>query len=72
MEIAVSLTANITKEGFRCMEVWLIKKLLNILHLILEFLQTLEESTNKTYHCALKSQYFLEILRKILGYGDVL
>lgn len=53
------------------MEIWLIKKLLHILHLILELQYTLEDSTNKTYHCALKSQYFLEMLRKILGYGDV-
>lgn len=45
---------NKIKEGFRHMEFWLIRKLLNLLHLILELQYILEDPTNKTYHCALK------------------
>lgn len=59
-EIARPLTVNKTKERFRHMEIWLIKKLLNVLHLILELQYSLEDTTNKTY-CALKSQYFSKI-----------
>lgn len=52
-EFAGPFTINKTKERFRHVEIWLIGKLLSILHFILELQYTLEDSTNKTYHCAL-------------------
>lgn len=70
-EIAGLLTVNKTEERFRHTEIGLIRKLLNIVHLILELQYTLEDSANKTYHCAWKSQYFSEKLPKILGCEDV-
>lgn len=44
------------------MKFWLIRKLLNILHLILEVQYTLEDPAKMTYHCALKQQYFSKFL----------